>query len=227
MIRIILMLVFVLTVPLGAAEGLVERPQALPPVKDELGQAPWYDGEADSWKRVVPLERSIDTDEDALGTVPVFAFAMYALVIAALALLLALIWKLRAPPVDPGAARTLAQVRAGIAPLPFAVPDAGGDPEQAFQAACAAGNWSLAVIWLYAWQLTRLDGRGRLRLAAGKTNRAYLREVAKDAAIAEALGATVAVFEGSYFGRRPVDRDQVMRLTSLNQRLLGATEVVS
>lgn len=222
-----LLAVLLLAVAPLAAEDLVERSQSLPQVKDELGQTPWYDGETDSWKRVVPLERRVDADEDALGSVPVFAFAMYALVIAALALLLALIWKLRAPPVDPEVLRTQAQVRAGVAPLPFVVPEAGGDPQQAFQAACAAGNWSLAVIWLYAWQLTRLDGRGRLRLAAGKTNRAYLREVAKDATIAEALGATVAVFEGSYFGRRPVDRVQIDRLTALNQRLLGATEVVS
>lgn len=209
---------------LRAAEADVERDTTVPEIGSELKEAPWYDGSADSWRRVVPRERRSAESEDAFEGVSFFAFAMYALIIAALALLAALIWKLRMPPVDLVEERRKARIEAGVSSLPFDLPAAAGDPEAAFRAACAAGNWNRAVIWLYAWQLTRLDARGRLRLAAGKTNRMYVGEVASDPTIGRALAATVAAFEASYFGRQVIERGTVDQLQDLHRNLLSASE---
>lgn len=197
---------------------------AVESVNDALGRVPWYDATTDDWKRVVPRERSAGSSGGMFGDVSLFAFAMYALIIAALALLLALIWKLRTPPLPTAAERQRARVQAGAADLPLDLAELDGDPEAGFQAACAAGDWRRAIIWLYAWQLLALDAAGRLRLVAGKTNRAYLAEVAHDATIAETLRATVVVFERIYFGRETIDEPTV-RALEIRHRSLLATSV--
>lgn len=191
-------------------------------VGDALGRVPWYDAGTDDWKRVVPRERTQHEEMDGFGDVSLFAFAMYALIIAALALLLALIWKLRTPAAPTPAQRRHATVQAGMAELPFPLDVGDGDPESGFRAACAAGDWRQAVIWLYAWQLLLLDGAGRLRLMAGKTNRTYLAEIAGERTLAEALGSTVAVFERAYFGREAVDGPQVQALEVQHRAVMVA-----
>ncbi len=204
--------VLMIAAGLGAAE----------PVGEALGRVPWYDANTDDWKRVVPRERNTGDHGDAFGEVSMFAFAMYALIIAALALLLALIWKLRTPALPTAAEKLRARVQAGTADLPLDPADIEGDPETGFQAACAAGDWRRAMIWLYAWQLLALDAAGRLRLMTGKTNRGYLAEVAEDAAVAATFAATVAAFERMYFGRAVIDGPTVRALETRHRALLVA-----
>lgn len=67
------------------------------------------------------------------------------------------------------------------------------------------GDFDQAIILLFGHQLLTLDRAGRLRLARGKTNGRYLREVgATDFELADRLGMTVRAFERSYFGRHPL-----------------------
>ena len=40
-----------------------------------------------------------------------------------------------------------------------------------------AGNYGAAIVYLFSFQLVQLDQRQIIRLAKGKTNRQYLREV--------------------------------------------------
>ena len=40
-----------------------------------------------------------------------------------------------------------------------------------------AGNYGAAIVYLFSFQLVQLDKRQIIRLAKGKTNRQYLREV--------------------------------------------------
>lgn len=202
---------------LAAGLGAVES------VGDALGRVPWYDAETDTWQRVLPRERHAADHGDAFGEVSMFAFAMYALIIAALALLLALIWKLRTPSLPTAAQKLRARVQAGAAELPLDPAEVDGDPEAGFQAACAAGDWRRAVIWLYAWQLLALDAAGHLRLMTGKTNRNYLAEVASNTAVAATFAATVAVFEHIYFGRAAIDGATVRSLETRHRALLAAS----
>ena len=109
-----------------------------------------------------------------------------------------------------------------LSALPFAVPDATGDPEASFNAACAVGDWTRAVVWLYAWQLLALDRVGVVRLLPGKTNRGYQREVSALQPIRTALSATIEVFERTYFGHHPATRNEVERLNQQHQLLLAA-----
>jgi len=191
-------------------------------VENHLGRQPWYDSQADSWQRVVPQERSSEADLTDSGDTSPFAFAMYALVIALVALVLAMVWKIRAgkaPLLNP---RRAAGVQAAVAALPFAVPEAGGEPEHEYAAACARQDWARAVIWLFAWQLRSLETVGRIHLVQGKTNRHYLAEVAADAVVADALAATILAFERSYFGRDLPTAALMRDLDARNKVLLSA-----
>jgi hypothetical protein len=221
--RVLLVLV-VLASLLGAAE-----PSAPLPV-EPLAEAPWYDRQGDTWRRVAlkaPPEPRLDEGlEDAAAGIPIFAFVMYALVALAIGLLVAQLWRLRGrwgelDAVARGPATPVAP--ATISALPFAVPGHDQDPESALRAALAAGDLALAVVWLYAMQLLRLDAAGVIRLAAGKTNRAYLRETASAApGAAPALTATVASFERSHFGHQAPTRPEVEDLVARHRTLLAA-----
>ena len=222
--RILLLLLLpVLVALLGATEATAPLPV------EPLADAPWYDRHGDTWRRVAlkaPPESRRDDLEAVASGIPIFAYAMYALVALAIGLLVAQLWRLRAGWVelDASARRPASSVApATLSALPFAVPGADQDPEAALRAALAAGDCAMAVVWLYAVQLLRLDGAGVIRLAAGKTNRVYLRETASAVpAAAPALTATVAVFERSHFGHQAPTRAEVEDLVARHRTLLAA-----
>jgi hypothetical protein len=219
-VRLALAASLALGCPCGA--GSAESP--VPVVRDQVGDAPWYDANTDSWRRIdLPRdddERRYDSGEGGDG-VPGFAYLMYALVALAIVLIAVQLWRLRGTG-RAAAAGAGVQVPVRLSALPFALPEGDGDPEAAFAAACAAGEWTRAVVWLYAWQLLRLDLIGVVRLLPGKTNRGYLREAAVLPAAGAALAATVAVFERSYFGHVPASRGEVEELAERHRALLGA-----
>ncbi len=69
-----------------------------------------------------------------------------------------------------------------------------------------AGNYSEAIIYLFSYELVALDRFSLIQLAKGKTNRQYLREVDRDAAVRSPLERTLVAFESVFFGRRTLDR---------------------
>ncbi|MEZ6114136.1 MAG: DUF4129 domain-containing protein [Pirellulaceae bacterium] len=71
-----------------------------------------------------------------------------------------------------------------------------------------AGNFAEAVIYYFSYQLVQLDKHHWIRLAKGKTNRQYLREVRQQAALREMLEATMFAFEDVFFGHHPLSRDR-------------------
>jgi hypothetical protein len=112
-----------------------------------------------------------------------------------------------------------------ISALTFA-PEAGrGDPEAALAAALRARDWAMAALWLYTLMLLRLDRAGVLRLAPGKTNRAYRDESRTGPApAATALGEAVTVFERSFFGHQPVAEAEVALLRRRRAELEASLE---
>lgn len=166
-----------------------------------LGRQPWYDRQGDTWQRVVPQKQPEENVRSDSGDTSPFAFARYVVVVALVVLVLTLVWKIRAGKAPLPKLRRDARVGAAVAALPFAIPEAGGEPEHEYESACARQDWARAVIWLFAWQLRSLEMVGRIHLVQGKTNHQYLAEVAADAVVANALAATISAFERSYFGR--------------------------
>ena len=63
-----------------------------------------------------------------------------------------------------------------------------------------AENYDEAIIFLFSYELVELDRRSLIRLAVGKTNRQYLRELGARTALASLLGQTMVAFEDVYFG---------------------------
>ncbi len=68
------------------------------------------------------------------------------------------------------------------------------------------GNYRQAIIYLFSFQLVRLDREQIIRLTKGKTNRQYLREVGPRSALRRLITQTMVAFEDVFFGNRPLDR---------------------
>ena len=92
--------------------------------------------------------------------------------------------------------------------LPFAVKRPGGDLLAEARAAYEAGNFSEAIIYLYSYYLVQLDKQHLIRLAKGKTNRQYLRELRPQVQLAGLLETTMIAFEDVFFGKHPLPRER-------------------
>ncbi len=210
---------------LAALAGAAEGDAAADPARGRLARLapPWYDAKADDWQRVEvdePDEEEVDAHDWRLsipGT-EIVAYVLLAAVVAGLAALAVMLWRARVPgEADTGDVRAVDRA-ARVAVLPIAAEPGADDPEAALARALAAGDWAAAVVWLYALVLLRLDRAGVLQLAAGKTNRMYLREAEGDAR-SGALADAIDHFERSYFGHQPVDEASVRRLHAVFDRI--------
>jgi len=85
------------------------------------------------------------------------------------------------------------------------------------------GNYGEAVIYLFSYQLVRLDQHHLIRLTRGKTNRQYLYEVWQAPELRDMLQRTMLAFEDVFFGHHPLDRERFeqcwSRLDDFHQRL--------
>ena len=95
-----------------------------------------------------------------------------------------------------------------IEKLSFQVQRPSHDLLSEARASYAAGNYAKAIVYLFSYQLVHLDRNHLVRLAKGKTNRQYLREVRAQADIVRIVGETMTVFEDVLFGRHTIDRRQ-------------------
>jgi hypothetical protein len=77
-----------------------------------------------------------------------------------------------------------------------------------------AGDYSEAIIYFFSYQLVELDRHHLIRLAKGKTNRVYLREVRPRPNLHSILGITIVAFEDAFFGRKTLTREQFERCWS-------------
>jgi hypothetical protein len=71
-----------------------------------------------------------------------------------------------------------------------------------------AGNYGAAIVYLFSFQLVQLDRRQIIRLARGKTNRQYLREVGPRISLRKLVEQTMVAFEDVFFGNRQLRRDR-------------------
>ena len=90
--------------------------------------------------------------------------------------------------------------------LPFASRGPSTDLLDEARRCYEAGDYGQAIIFLYSYQLLQLDRHQVIRLARGKTNRQYLREVRQRAGLLPLLERTMVAFEEVFFGRHRLER---------------------
>lgn len=199
------------------------------PAREALreGSYPWYDAEADRLRPVWPqrvswlkwlgkrFERIAEAIErffrrfklggstaggpmagEALGRV-----ILIAVLAAFFVFLIVLAIHLGPAAADRRGERGRLETRARLADLPEGLGTDGGDPWAEAMRRKAMGDLAGAVICLFAHQLLSLDRLGLIRLVPGLTGRQYVRGL-RDPELADCVGATLALFEWVYYGRR-------------------------
>jgi hypothetical protein len=191
------------------------------------GSYPWYDSEADRlrpiWPRRVPwmkwLRQKFERVADAIdrffrrfklggsmkgsvvGGEAVGRVILIAVLAAFFVFLIVLAFHLGPAAADRRGERGRLETRARLADLPEGLSTDGGDPWAEAMRRKAMGDLAGAVICLFAHQLLSLDRLGLIRLVPGLTGRQYVRGL-RDPELADCVGATLALFEWVYYGRR-------------------------
>lgn len=68
------------------------------------------------------------------------------------------------------------------------------------------GNYRQAIIYLFGHELIELDKHHLIRLAKGKTNRQYVRELGRRQPLCSLVQETMVTFEDAFFGNYAIDR---------------------
>jgi hypothetical protein len=224
-------LLSVATVVFGAAD----RERAVEAGRDALDrsiwQYPWYDAKTDGvrpirvaepWRGWEWLADRVEAFFAWLGRLFTFrggrlgsmtwlewvAWAVILALLAVLAYLLVRAWRRRREDeLHPAAAAgepDPADERRRVEALPSAVKR--GDLLGAAQECYQAGRYGEAIVYLFSHQLVQLDKNQLIRLAKGKTNRQYVRELGRRLPIRQLLEQTMVAFEDVFFGNHAIDR---------------------
>jgi hypothetical protein len=112
------------------------------------------------------------------------------------------------------AASTFERDQAKITDLPFEIEQSNlGLLEQAglFR---SRGEYSKAIVYLFSHVLVELDAAGHIRLARGKTNRIYLRELGARETERKFTSYLVRWFEHVFFGKHDMDPEVFEKIWS-------------
>jgi hypothetical protein len=95
-----------------------------------------------------------------------------------------------------------------IESLPFRVQrpraDLLGEARRHYQ----MGNYQEAIIYLFSYQLVKLDEEHFIRLAKGKTNRQYLSEIRRSRRLRRLLTQSMLAFEDVFFGHHMLGKER-------------------
>jgi hypothetical protein len=217
---------------------------------NEGADFPWYDADSDSIRRIevqtaeepaahrnstwqAGPQQASTASSRAMGASSLLAGLLQTIIWGGLLLLLALVIAflvrafINAEPIqDDGLQRVVDDTRSEedlIESLPF---DLGrpqtnllGEARRHYE----QGAYREAIIYLFSYQLVRLDQHHLIRLTRGKTNRQYLGEVASQPRLQKMLGRTMVAFEDVFFGEHNLDRERFedcwFRLDDFHRRL--------
>jgi hypothetical protein len=172
---------------------------------------PWYDAKTDSLSppNLQPTESrewNLPRMDFVGALLRVLAWTLIAAAIAALAVVVIRMWLLSRGAAGPHGARAGPGATALIEQLPMPVDRAHGDLLGEARRLYEQAQYGRAVLYLFAYQLLQLDRNHVIRLARGKTNRQYLREIGARRALGEILQTTMVAFEDVFFGNHPLDQ---------------------
>ena len=138
------------------------------------------------------------------------AWAVIAALLILLAYLIVRAWRRRGEARLSGATGAgesdVVEERRRVEALPSAVGRKRANLLDAARECYRAGDYREAIICLFSYQLVRLDKRQFIRLAKGKTNRQYLREIGRRLALRRLFEQTMVTFEDVFFGNYAIDR---------------------
>ncbi|MGA2033205.1 MAG: DUF4129 domain-containing protein [Thermoguttaceae bacterium] len=167
---------------------------------------PWYNGKTDD------VEIVFSSETQAMAPLGAFLYflswTILALVLAAALGLLLRAYLLKPPhAAQPDKKAAGGDARLQALPLPIAA--AGRNLLEEARRHYEAGDYRQAIIYLFSYQLVQLDRRRIIRLAKGKTNRQYLRELRpRGPLLLPLVEQTMLVFEEVFFGNRSLDRSR-------------------
>lgn len=168
---------------------------------------PWYDPANDALRPVDLPDPETERPREAPPQVDWLRPVVWALLIVAAVGLLAALAIGLSKRRWANTASVKTSRRGRIEHLGFLDDDAPGDYLDRCLRESRAGRFERAIVYLYAHVLTEMNERQLLRLARGKTNRQYLRDVG-DPAMRAAMEVIVGAFEDAYFGHHPIEPDR-------------------
>lgn len=192
------------------------------------GQFPWYDAETDEVRptHVAPLDpppkirdwewtpsknggSGLGRIADIIDVLTWFGLGLLMVVLAAL-IVRAFLQRARLTSNATRFASTRGNVAGDVGrveKLPFPVKRPQSDLLGEARRHYEAGNFVEAIIYLFSYQLVHLDKHDLVRLAKGKTNRQYLREMKPHRDIVRVVSETMRAFEDVFFGGHDLDRE--------------------
>jgi len=192
-------------VPESSKDGVSEK---------ALSDFPWYDSKTAKFKPLtIPREERTRTNSsgDLSAASLLLRTVMWILIFGALVVLAVLIWRALSdlpPPPDSQSEpeETFRKERLELLPeVARGVTDFLG----AAQAKANAGDFNLAMIYYFAWQLLMLDSNEAIELECGKTNRQYLRESARANVNSYSIfEQSMRHFEDVLYGGQTLDQSQ-------------------
>ncbi len=176
-------------------------------------QYPWYDAQSDSVQRIdvrdetPPPDIAIDSGGAVLGPLlQLLGWAGIAPPPGLIVWLLAAAWRAGGDSLSEGAGAPARPGPNHVEALPLPAGSTGVGLLDEARRLYEQGDFSRAVVCLFAHQLLELDRMQIIRLARGKTNRQYLREVGPRMPLRQLVEQTMVAFEDVFFGNRSLDR---------------------
>lgn len=197
-----------------AAEGISEADQqSIETVKDSLdgwSAPPWYDASKDAEKPFRVAARAPTTvDWWAIIEPLLWAGAFLLLGLLAYVLIRAFMDKRRQPSLVYAGARGQRALRAEISrieSLPFQLDKKPVSLLDEAERLYREGNYSQAIVYLFSYQLVEMDKLQVIRLARGKTNRQYLRDLRTRQRLRSLVETSMVAFEHVFFGQHALPR---------------------
>lgn len=174
----------------------------------EQGRFPWYDAERDTLKPLTlrPSAPPAKPSDFEGGLLRYLAWGVLSLALAALVVFIAYTIRHRLRQSAEPKKFASAVRRAAVESLPFLADRSRGDLLGEARRHYQEGNYGEAIIYLFSHQLVELDRFALIRIAKGKTNRQYLRELGPAPPLRPTVELTMTAFEDVFFGRRSLDR---------------------